>query len=96
MVYAPASDKYSQYPKTLNSPARNAVAVVTSDTVDLSIYAKKLWIGVTGDVKVILVGDLDAAPVTFKAVPVGWLEVQVRRVFATGTTATNIVAVYDA
>ncbi|MEH2573474.1 hypothetical protein V1272_002809 [Bradyrhizobium sp. AZCC 1708] len=31
----------------------------------------------------------------FSTVPVGWFPVQVRRVNATGTTATNIVAVYD-
>ncbi|WP_442894415.1 spike base protein, RCAP_Rcc01079 family [Bradyrhizobium sp. AZCC 1708] len=33
--------------------------------------------------------------VLFSTVPVGWFPVQVRRVNATGTTATNIVAVYD-
>jgi hypothetical protein len=32
--------------------------------------------------------------ITFKAVPVGLLNIIVSRVYATGTTATNIVALF--
>jgi hypothetical protein len=49
-----------------------------------------LYVGGTGDVKVDLVGG---GTVTFKAVPVGTiLPVQVTKVYATGTTATFLVA----
>jgi hypothetical protein len=88
-------------------PARRAIAVTPSDTEDVTnasgdnapCYAKALYIGVSGDVAVVAAGDngnsLAGTAVTFKAVPVGWFPVQVRRVMATNTTATNIVGLYD-
>lgn len=80
---------WSQYP---GDPARKAVAVTTSDSADLATKpTRALYIGVTGDVKVTMQsGDT----VTFKAAPVGTLPVCVTRVFATGTTATDILALY--
>lgn len=51
-----------------------------------------LYIGVTGDVKVKTIAGND---VVFTAVPAGsFMPVQVKQVFATGTTATNIVALW--
>lgn len=51
-----------------------------------------LYIGVTGDVKVKTIGGDE---VVFKAVPAGTiLQVKVIQVFATGTTATNILALW--
>lgn len=87
--------------------ARQAFAVTPNDNQDLPnaagtaptpFYAKALYIGVTGDVKVTMAGDKGnptSAPVVFKSVPVGLLNVQVRRVWSTGTSATNIVALTD-
>jgi hypothetical protein len=87
-------------------PARLSIAVTPSDTLDVTnaggdnapVYASALYIGVSGNLKVIAAGDNSASgagtPVTFNAVPVGWFPVQVRRVFASGTTATNIVGLY--
>lgn len=64
------------------------VAVTPSDSANVAI-AGQLYIGVTGDVKVTAAGG---GTVVFKAVPVGWLGViKVRRVWSTGTTATNIL-----
>lgn len=62
-----------------------------SDTVDFTNYANALYIGVTGDVKVDLVVG---GTVTFKAHPVGYLLAAVRRLYSTGTTATNILGLY--
>lgn len=77
--------------KLLNSDApHNAAAVTTSDTVDLA-QPSELYIGVTGDVKVNMSG---VGTVVFKAVPVGRLRVKVIRVYATLTTATNILALF--
>lgn len=73
------------------APKRNAAAVVPSNTMDLP-QVSLLYVGVTGDVKV---DTAFGATVTFTAHPVGYMPVQVRRVYATGTTATNIVALYD-
>ena len=78
-----------------SGPARRAGAVTPSDTVDLTSYAKALYVGAAGNVRVLTVGGEDADAVTFANHPVGWLPVQVRRVLATGTTATQIVAAFD-
>ena len=87
-------------------PARRAIAVTPNDNNDVTkgggdnapSYASALYVGVAGDISLITAGDNSAngagTPVLFKAVPVGVLNVQVRRVKATGTTATNIVGLY--
>lgn len=50
-----------------------------------------VYVGVTGDVKVTTVQGKD---VTFTAVPAGFiLPVVVKRVFNTGTTATNMLGI---
>lgn len=76
----------------LSDPAASAAVITPSDTVDLATVPKAIYIGVTGDVTVTLARDPDGTNVLFKAVPVGWLPVRPKRVWATGTTATNMVA----
>lgn len=72
-------------------PADKAKAVTTSNTANLSPNARALYVGVAGDVKVDVPGS--ATAVTFVGVAAGTiLPVQVQRVYATGTTATNIIA----
>jgi hypothetical protein len=68
-----------------------AVAVTPSDTVVFTQgKCSALYVGVTGDV-VALIGG---AAITFKAVPVGILEIECTRVNSTSTTATDMVALY--
>jgi hypothetical protein len=71
-------------------PADTAVAVAPSDSVDLTNVSRALYIGVAGDVKVDM-GKTGTA-IVFKAVPVGILAIRAKRVYATGTTATNILS----
>jgi hypothetical protein len=81
--------------KYVSDPVRAAAAVTTSDSVDLpNGVACALYIGVTGDVVVTLADMDDGTSVTFKAHPVGYMLTQVKRVWATSTTATNILALY--
>ena len=69
-------------------PAVSAFAVTTSDTVTFSA-TRALWVGSTGNVKVTM---NDGTVVTLNSVPAGaWLDMSVTQVFATGTTASNIV-----
>ena len=76
-----------------NAPAFGAVVVTTNDSTDLTkAPTRALYIGVAGDVKVDMMDG--SAGVVFKAAPVGVLPIRVTRVYATGTTATNIVALY--
>ena len=85
-------DAFVTYQSGLESPAAHAAAVSPSDSTDLTNAARALWIGGTGDVVLDTVGG--ETSITFKAVPVGWLQVRSQRVRSTGTTATNIVAVW--
>ena len=75
------------------APAKGARSVTPHDTNVLTGgTCRALYIGVTGDVVIGLADEGTA--VTFKAVPVGVLQVQARIVKSTGTTATDILALY--
>jgi hypothetical protein len=76
-----------------------AAAVTPSNTVDIPYVGGGdikwdcvLYIGGAGNIRVLTAGEDD---VTFNGVLAGsFLPVQVKRVFASGTTATNIVALW--
>ncbi len=71
-------------------PAQGADAVTPDDATDLATTARSLYIGGTGDVKVDMA---DGTTETFAVVPAGTvLPIAVKRVYATGTTATSILA----
>jgi hypothetical protein len=70
---------------------REAVAITPSNTVDIP-QTVAVYVGGAGNLKVDMRGG---NAVTFTAVPVGTvLEIRVTRVYATGTTATNMLALY--
>lgn len=81
--------------------AGRAASVTPSDTVNIPYVGSDgttpnwpcvLYVGGTGDVRVLTAGEDD---VTFIGVTAGtFLPVQVIRVFFTGTTASNIVALW--
>lgn len=74
-----------------SQPAIDASLVTPSDTEDLSATARALYIGTTGNVRLTTVSG---RVVTFATVPVGILPVGAQRVWSTGTTASNIVALW--
>lgn len=74
------------------NPASYAVAVTPSDSVNLAVAARALYVGGAGNVVVV---QTDDTTVTFFATPAGLvLPVACKRVNATNTTATNLVALY--
>lgn len=79
-------------PRQPHATAVNAIAVTPSDTVGLGKPTSGLYIGVTGDVKVLFAND--TVPVVLKSCPVGKIDIRVVQVFAGSTTATNIVALF--
>jgi hypothetical protein len=80
------------YDDTSNA-AVAAVAVTPHDTTVIPTgVTRALYIGVSGDVNVLMADGGTA--VTFKSVPIGILPVRVQRVNSTSTTATNILALY--
>jgi hypothetical protein len=73
-------------------PADNAAAVTPNDSVDLTNVARALYIGTGGDVKITTAGG---DTVTLNDVQGGSiLPIRTKRVFSTGTTASNMVAIY--
>ena len=78
-----------------------AAAVTPSDTANLSVPSSEpanslfagaiLYVGVPGNLRVLVEGGQE---VTFQNVPIGFFPVQVIRVFATGTSATGIIALW--
>jgi hypothetical protein len=72
------------------SPAQNGVALTPNDTASAAgpVY-RSLYIGVSGDVR--LRSDAYAEPVIYKSVAVGVLPVNCQWLYATSTTATDIV-----
>ena len=87
MTVRPALGAYAIPP----GPMVSGFAVTTSDTVVFANPTRGLWIGSAGAVSVFF--NADTVPVTLTGVPAGTLlEVSVVQVRATGTTASNIVA----
>jgi hypothetical protein len=76
----------------LINPAHHAAAVTPHDSTDIA-ETRGLYVGVSGDVKVDMASGGSA--VTFSALAAGYVHpLRVTRVYSTGTTATNIVALY--
>lgn len=79
----------------LSAPVRIADEVTPSDTVDLARgECRGLWIGVVGDLSVVMAGDGETRVFASAELSVGEFPFQVLRVNATGTTATSIKALY--
>lgn len=73
------------------APSASAEAITPSNSVNLSGTTRGIYVGVTGDVTAVINGNA----ILFKAVPVGLiLPIRATRVNSTGTTATNMVALY--
>lgn len=72
--------------------ARRAVAVTTSDTVVYEQPTRAIYVGGSGNLRVDMVSG---GTVTFVGLPAGAvLPIQVERIYATSTTATNLIALY--
>lgn len=85
-----SADSFSGYADSLTAPASNCFAIAPSDTVELTIVTKALYVGTGGDVVLRPVNG--SADVTFRNVPDGGIiDVRTRAVRAAGTTAADIV-----
>lgn len=76
-----------------SAPAIGALEVTPNDSTDLSTEpCRAVWVGTAGNLKVTMA---DNTQVTFTGIPAGCLiPIRAKRVWATGTTAGAIVAVY--
>jgi len=94
LVYEEREMEPNTYPQSqTTSPAGNALAITPDDGTDLTEYNRELYIGGAGDLTVIMAAN--GEQVTFTSIAGGTrLPYVVSRVLATGTTATNIVALW--
>jgi hypothetical protein len=87
----PAQD-YGYAPKQAWDPGGSAAAVTPQSTNELEYVTTGLYVGGAGDVRVQM---RDGQEVTFSDVAAGSvLPIRVRKVLLTGTTATDIVAIW--
>lgn len=86
------SDPYHGKPITLDAPATDGFQVAKDDANDLTVFSRALYVGVGGNVHVTTVGNNE---LLLEAVLAGSIiPLRCRRVWATGTTADKIVALY--
>ncbi len=72
-------------------PAIRAAAVTPNDSTDLTFVTRALYVGAAGTVVVDMAES--GTSISFVGVPAGtFLPIRAKRVRATGTTATSIVA----
>ncbi len=74
-------------------PATEARALTPDDSNDVADNLRALYVGVTGDIKVDMRGEVGTG-VTFKNVPVGVFPIMIKRLYATGTDATEIIGLF--
>jgi hypothetical protein len=86
------ADAFERNSLAPSGPATDAEAVTPNDGADITDVSRGLYVGTTGNVKVTMSsGDV----VTFNSMAAGIIHpIRVKRVWSTGTTAGNIVAVY--
>jgi len=76
----------------LGDPASDAAVVTPNDSADLAGEAQALYVGVGGNINLT---TIEGTTVVFVGVSAGViLPVRTKRVLATSTTATNIIALY--
>lgn len=84
------ADAYSTYPDLSSSPARRLRTVTPSDGADLADLPKALFVGGAGTITLIAADDSTSVQLTVAAGAL--LPIRAKRVLATGTSATLIVA----
>ncbi len=87
-----ATDPFQNTSLSLDSPAESAAPVTPNDTTDLAVATRSLFVGTPGDVTVHMLGQ--STPVTFPNLPVCLLPIRVDRVLSTGTSASDIIALW--
>ncbi|MBM7045436.1 hypothetical protein [Rhizobium lusitanum] len=87
-----AKDDYFQYTNDLSSPATHCALVTPSDTVDLTEITRAVAFTAAGTLKVTMQGG-ETVVIPSGALSPGQMNpMRVTRIWATGTTATGLVA----
>jgi hypothetical protein len=86
-----AADPFEGYAQERGGVIDNAVEITPSDSVDLATIPRGFWVGTSGNLKVTMKGG---QTVTFKNIDTGYHGLRITRIWATGTTAADIVALW--
>jgi hypothetical protein len=80
---------FKTHSRSLTSPPEDAVAILPSNTGELTHVTRAVYVGGAGNLAVLMCGG---ATVTLTSVPGGtFLPLRIRQVLSAGTTATGIV-----
>ena len=96
MAWLVATNNFQQTDKAINAPYTRAVSVTPSDTTDLAEVPRAINFlkGGGGHASLTVILEGDSASVTLSLSHAGIYPIRPRRILATGTDATNIVALY--
>ena len=83
------TDLFKTHAPGMTDPIMRAEEVTPSDGADLSLTSRAVYVGGGGDLHVTL---SDGDTVTLTNAGAGWHPIRVTRIWATGTTATAILA----
>lgn len=82
-------DVYDIFRTHLESPAKDAFAISGNDSTDLANSTRSIYVGGSGNIKLT---TIDGSTVTFNGAIAGSiLPIRAKRIFSTGTTATNLI-----
>lgn len=85
------SDHFSKFSRSITSPPFGGYAITPNDATDLSTVTRALNVGTAGAVRATL---LDGSDVTLNIAAGSVFPMRATRIWATGTTAGDIVGLY--
>ena len=89
MPYDRTKDPLTTFQGTEGNFGSAGSPITPSDTVDLALYAKAIVVTAAGNLVILPVQNNDGTTITFTGVQPGFVPpYRIRRVFATGTTAS--------
>ena len=83
------ADKFEELRREATAPARDGRVIVPDDGNDLEYVARSIHVGTAGIVNVV---SVEGTTLPFKMTDGGVITMEVSRVLATGTTATDLIA----
>lgn len=91
-----ATNKFQQTDPAIHAPFIRSVTVTPSDTEDLAEISRGIFAtkGASSHSTIVVLLADDTTSATFDLARGEYLPLRVKRVYATGTDATNIVALY--
>ncbi len=84
----PAIDDFNTQTPNAQGPISKAAEVTPNDALDLTHLTRAVFIGTGGDLRATLA---DGTVLSFVNMAPGWHPIRVARIWATGTTASDII-----